>query len=126
MGTGAAAARTRPTVSRWKAPASALTPRRWWSCELAMIRAAALVKPEMTGTESSSTSMPSRSSPRASRRTPTIRASRIEQETKASVPAAATDPTAAALIREAMATGPVAKWREEPQKAAITGGRKAA
>ena len=91
-----------------------------------MIRAAALVKPAMTGTDSRLTSIPRRSSPRASRRTPTIRASRIEQETKASVPAAATDPTVTALIREAMATGPVARCREDPQKAAITGGRKAA
>ena len=35
-------------------------------------------------------------------------------------------PTVAALIRATRATGPVASWREEPNRPAITGGRKAA
>ncbi len=91
-----------------------------------MIRAAALVKPLTTGCERKFTIRPRRSTPSASWKMPTISASRTAYAMYCGPPEVASGSSAAAVISDTTATGPVANCRLEPKRLATIGGRKAA
>ena len=68
---------TRSAASKWP-PGWGATPNTLCSWEMAMIRAAALVKPTTTGPDSRSISKPSRNAPKAIRIRPTSKAKTSE------------------------------------------------
>jgi hypothetical protein len=102
------------------------TPISLFTWDRAMMMAAALVKPTITGCERKFTTTPSLNTPSASWMTPTSSASRIASAMKASEPGAASGVSAEAVSSEATATGPVPSWFDEPHIAATMTGRKAA
>src|SRR3972149_2476600 len=69
---------------------------------------------------------PRRNMPRASWQIPTSSARRIAKATNCSEPTAASDARTEPVNRETIATGPVASWLEEPQRAPPITGRNAA
>jgi hypothetical protein len=128
-------------VGRWVSPTSPATPQMsrmkdserpigtpisLLTWDSAMIIAAALVKPTMTGCERKFTTTPSLKAPRVSCITPTSSASMIASAMKVSEPGAASGVSADAVSSETTATGPVPSWFEEPHSAATITGRKAA
>ena len=90
-----------------------------------MMIAAAFMKPRMTGCETKLTIEPSLMAPSANWMTPTIRVSSSASPMYSSENGTASGVIAAAVIREMMATGPVANWRLEPHRAPRIAGRKA-
>jgi hypothetical protein len=91
-----------------------------------MMMAAALVKPTMTGWERKFTTTPSLNTPRESWMMPTISAIRIASAMNWLEPEAASGARADAVSSETTATGPVASCADEPHRAAMMPGRKAA
>ena len=102
------------------------TPSNLLNWDRAMMMAAALVKPMITGWDSRLTMAPMRNRPRASWMTPTIKASRMARAMYWPEPAVARGARAEAVSRATMATGPVESWRDDPHRAPAITGRKAA
>ena len=102
------------------------TPSIFDSCDSAMMMAAALVKPTMTGCDRKLTTTPSLKTPRESWITPTSRVSMMASAMKSSLPGAASVAIEDAVSSDTTATGPVANWFEDPHMEATATGRKAA
>ena len=66
------------TVSKWNSPRFAVVPRTRWSCDEAMMTAAALTKPMIAVPDRRLTRIPSLRRPRHKRMAPTSTASVIE------------------------------------------------
>ena len=102
------------------------TPSSLLNCDIAMISAAALVKPTMTGCDRKLTITPSLSRPSVSCTRPTVSASRMASPIKFSDPGCASVESDEAVSSDTTATGPVPSCLELPHKAAMATGRKAA
>ena len=92
-------------------------PSRRSSCDSAMMIAAAFMKPRITGCDTKLTIAPSLNAPRLNWITPTISVSSSASPMYSSENGTASGVSAAAVISEMIATGPVASWREEPHSA---------
>ena len=87
--------------------------------------AAAFMNPRTTGCETKLTMLPSLTTPRSSWIRPTSRVRSKARPIYSSVCGMAKGMTAAAVMSDAMATGPVASCRDEPQSAPMIAGTKA-
>ena len=119
-------ASTSATSARKKLLRPIDTPSILFSCDSAMMIAAAFVKPTITGCDRKLTTAPRRNTPSASCITPTISVSRMASATKDSEPGAANCASVALVSSETMATGPVASCWDDPHIAPMITGRKAA
>jgi len=129
------------SVGRWVSPTCVTTPQMSWMkcserpmgtpislliCDRAMISAAALVKPTITGWDRKFTTTPSLKTPRVSCTSPTSSASITASTTYCSVPGVANGASEDAVSSDTTATGPVPNWLDEPHSAATITGRNAA
>ena len=90
-----------------------------------MMMAAAFMKPRMTGCETKLTMVPSFKLPSPNWIKPTMKVNSSTRPMKLSVMGTASGATAAAVIKDTMATGPVANCRDEPHNAPKMAGIKA-
>jgi len=96
------------------------------SCDMPMIRAAALMKPISTGCDRKLSSTPSRTTPKMIWNMPAISASSTTSAMKDALPCAASGAMLAAVSSAVSAAGPVDSCGSEPIIAAAMVGRNAA
>ncbi len=100
-------------------------PSSMFSCDSAMMIAAAFMKPKITGCETKLTIVPSLKAPSANCMIPTIKVSSNANSMNSAEKGAANGVIAAAVIKEMIATGPVESWRDEPHSAPMMAGTSA-
>ena len=92
-------------------------PSRWRVCDRAISAAEAVMKPEITGCDRKLATIPSLSRPMASSITPERTARVTPASSLTSSVTSPSDPMAAAVISDTMATGPTASVAEVPKTA---------